>query len=220
MGGDKNEREPSIAVDLSAAMEQFQTPNPGSQPDGFTFGNVSVCKTADDTATIVAGIVSDNLGQNDIQKQKLVSALTSYFGKLGIDNEETFAYMGRAISLPTDIVRGEASADALTLPVMLCLKETAALTEKTTRSGLFLTREVTFQQLEQFGRQVSLTDSAIQEKNQSAQLPQKMPSLTVPRFNDDAIKGDAFIIEVEAAFKSQGMQRYLQDQSFCDRNLQ
>ena len=102
---------------------------------------------------------------------------------------------------------------------MLCLKETAELTEKTTRSGLFLTREVTFQQLEQFGRQ-SLTDSAIQEKAQSAQLPQKMPSLTVPRFNDDAIKGDAFIIEVEAAFKSQGMQRYLQDQSFCDRNLQ
>ena len=61
---------------------------------------------------------------------------------------------------------------------------------------------------------------SLQAQAQSAQLPQKMPSLKVPRFNDDAIKGDAFIVEVEAAFKSEGMQRYLQDESFCDSNLQ
>ena len=122
--------------------------------------------------------------------------------------------------MSTDIVRGESSADALTLPVMLFLKETSALTEKTTRSGLYLTREVTFQKLEQFGRQADQTNSAIQEKNQSSQLPHKMPSLKVHRFNDDAIKGDAFIVEVETFFKSQGMQGYFQDESFCDANLQ
>ena len=46
-----------------------------------------MCKTSDDTATLVAGIIYDNLGQNDIKKQKLVSALTTYFAKVGIDNE-------------------------------------------------------------------------------------------------------------------------------------
>ena len=226
MSSEKELEEQLIGVDLSATMEQFQTPQPGSQPDSVSFGDVSVCRTADDTATLVAGIISDNLGQNDIQKQKLVEALTAFFGKIGIGNEETFAYMGRATSLSPDIIKGEASADALTLPVMLCLKETAALTEKTTRSGLYLTRRVTFQQLEQLGRQFDQANSAIQGRlsqqtqGQGAPLPQKMPSLKVPRFNDDAIKGDAFIDEVESAFKSEGMQRYLQDESFCDANLQ
>ena len=74
--------------------------------------------------------------------------MTTYFGKIGIDNEETFAYMGRVESLLADVLKGEASYDALTLPIILCLKETAALTEKTSRSGRYLTWTVTFQQLE------------------------------------------------------------------------
>ena len=86
MSEEQDVPEPSIAVDLSTTMEKFRTPNPGSQPDVISFGDVSVCKTADDTATLVAGIISDNLGQNDIQKQRLVSALTTYFGKVGIDS--------------------------------------------------------------------------------------------------------------------------------------
>ena len=86
MSEEQTGEEPSIAVDLSTTMEQFRTPNLGSQPDTVSFGDVSVCKTADDTATLVAGIISDNLGQNDIKKEKLVTDLTSYFGKIGIDN--------------------------------------------------------------------------------------------------------------------------------------
>ena len=120
-------------------------------------------------------------------------ALTTYFGKIGTDNEETFAYMGRAKSLSTDSVKGEAACDTLTIPLMLCLKETAALTEKASRSDHYLAGMVTFQQLEQFERLSDRTNSAFLErkvlKAQNASLPQKMPSLKVPRFDDDAIKG-------------------------------
>ena len=116
MSVDKEGDEASVAVDL-AAMEQFETPAPGSEPDGTPFRAVSICKTTARTASLVAAIISDRLSQNDAQKTRLVTSLTTYFGKVGIDNEETFAFMGREDSLTTEGVKDE----SLTLPVMLCL---------------------------------------------------------------------------------------------------
>ena len=143
MSVDKEGDEVSIAVDL-AAMGQFETPAPESEPDGTPFGAVSVCKTAEHTTSLVASIISDRLSQNDSQKTRLVTSLTTYFGKVGTDNEETFAFMGKENSLTTEGIQDE----ALTLPVMLCLRQTAALTDKAIRAGNHLTRLVTFQQLE------------------------------------------------------------------------
>ena len=114
MSVDKEGDEVSITVDL-AAMYQFETPAPEFEPDGAPFGAVSVCKTAEHTASLVAAIISDRLSQNDAQKTRLVMSLTTYFGKVGIDNEETFAFMGRENSLTTEGIKDE----ALTLPVML-----------------------------------------------------------------------------------------------------
>ena len=148
MSADKESDEASIAVDLSTGIEQFAIPVPGSQSDSIPFGDISVCKTAANTAAntavLVAAIISDKLGRNDEQKQKLAKALTTYFSKVGIDSEETFAFIGMADSLSTDVLKGEVSCDDLTLPVILCLKETAALTEKASQSGNYLTRMVAF----------------------------------------------------------------------------
>ena len=40
----------------------------------------------------------------------------------------------------------------------------------------------------------------------------------MPRFDDDAIKGDGFMEQVERAFKSHALQRYLEDETHCQSN--
>ena len=55
-------------------------------------------------------------------------------------------------------------------------------------------------------------DFAIEGKKtaeRSASVTGKIPVFAVPRFDDDAIKGNLFICDVEASFKSQAMQQYL-----------
>ena len=79
-------------------MEQSTTtPTAGSHADEFPFENTSVCKSAADTAEIIAVIIADKLGQDDKQKQKLVESMTAYFERVDIYNDETFAFMAEGV---------------------------------------------------------------------------------------------------------------------------
>ena len=63
-----------------------------------------------------------------------------------------------------------------------------------------------------------MADSTIEGKQTAksrAFVAAKIPIFTVPRFDDDAIKGNLFICEVEASFKSQAMPQYLENEAFC-----
>ena len=59
------------------AVESAATPAVGNYAHPVTapFGQVSVCRSKEDTTTIVALMIADQLEQTDDQRQKLVTAL-------------------------------------------------------------------------------------------------------------------------------------------------
>ena len=81
------------------AVENAETPAVAkyAHPVTAPFGQVSVCRNKEDTATIVALMIADQLEQTDDQRQKLVTALQSYFEEAGIENDSQLAAVG-----PTD----------------------------------------------------------------------------------------------------------------------
>ena len=148
MSGERAAGTSPIAVDLSTVMEMLTTPHLGSHPDDHLVGTVSVCKTPRDTAEIVASIISNKFGYDDDSEQLLSKALTVYFDKTGIRNEQMFAYLGEMSPLNAECVKDESGYEALTPPVMHCFQKAAALTARAFSTGFYLTRMVTFQQLE------------------------------------------------------------------------
>ena len=132
-----------------------------------------------------------------------------------------FVYLGEMCPLTTNYVKVDSGCEFSTPSIMHCLQKAAALTVRASSAGLFLTRMVTFQQLEQFSHLRDMADSSIERKETAesrASVVAKILIFTMSRFDDDAIKGNLFICEVEASFKSQAMQRYLEDEAFCAEN--
>ena len=73
------------AVEMKPDVVDF--PHPVTAP----LGQISVCRNKDDTARIIALIISERLNQNGDQRQNLVTALQSYFEVAGIENDYMLA---------------------------------------------------------------------------------------------------------------------------------
>ena len=76
-----------------AAAEMTPAITDYSHPVTAPFGQVSECKSKEDTARMTALIISERLNQSDDQKMKLVTALQSYFEEVGIENESQLTSM-------------------------------------------------------------------------------------------------------------------------------
>ena len=87
-----------------------------------TFGEQSLCKTAETTGDIAASIIAGRLLIEGSGETRLREQLKFYFSKIGITNETQWAQMADG-DFPTNWFGDyPASTDTLNVPVMTCLK--------------------------------------------------------------------------------------------------
>ena len=83
-----------IARDLNEMMERtttiplYTSSNPVDYPPPALFGQDSMCTTREETANLIAVIIADQLGHNDVQKSDLATALQNYFAVTQVDNNK------------------------------------------------------------------------------------------------------------------------------------
>ena len=181
------------------------------------FGQISVCRSREDTATTVAVIIADWLEFTDRQKADLVAALQLYFGVAGIENDRLLTAM-EDTDWPTDIFKSNMDYPPLTLPVMSCLRRVTNYTSVVMEAGLYVRKNATFADLQTFARRRTnrLVGGAVGSVTEGSSAPSKLPSFEVPRFNEDYKDGQDYLKCIERAFKSNALIKYLTDAEFCE----
>ena len=201
-------------VEMTPAVVDF--PHPVTAP----FGQISVCRSKDDTTRIIALIISERLNQNDDQKQNLVTALQSYFEVAGIENDYQLTSLDPH-DWPTDVIKDNPDYKALTVPVMSSLKKLTSYIKVVMDNGHYIRKSSTFRELQTFVEKQQRQDEETLKRSMTlvSSAPSKIPDFVVPRLNEYT-EGQEYLKSIEQVFTSNALSRYLSDAQYCKQHLE
>ena len=165
-------------------------------------------------------MIPDQLEQTGDQRQKLVTALQTYFDEAGIENDSQLAAVGPA-DWPA-VTRTESDAHrALTIPVMSCLKRLALYTGVVMEKGLYVRKSSTFRELQSFANDQQRSDEVTRRSSTTTMsaVPSKIPDFDMPSLTDN-IEGRKYLKSIEQSFALNAMGRFLKDSDYCEQNLE
>ena len=226
----------SVAVqDLSVAMEESVTPTTttpvvvGGSAIVCTpipgLSSVKSCIDVGSISSVVVPLVVERFTFSPAQQLTLVKELTFYFQTAGISNEHILSVMtdDSKWPLPSTIATIDNPLTMVNVPVTLLLSQIAVYTEYVLNKSLFLAKDITFGGLKDWFEKEQLRPpntngmtnngrNSIKSINENV----KIPVLMVPKFQGDIMGGDTYIEDVERAFRSKGLVKFLHSKTHCD----
>ena len=200
------------------------TPSTPPTPASIGLSPSPVLKTAAEVAEAVAPLVMTRLAMGQETRAALVTQLSFYFQKAGVNNDSALSILLDLSSwpVPSEVSTETNDLSLLTKPVTLMLLHVAGLAALVRANKHYLGPGVNYESLSAWAGALNHPGryDARGPGSSGTSSDKKMPAFKVPPFKGDTIDGDKFIKQVQKTFKSSGVSQFLDDVEHCQSNLE